>query len=49
MIRKKMYKQIQTFKRQRYTKGKIAATQGMHPKTVAWYYHMDERDFKSFA
>ncbi len=43
-----MYKQIQTFKRQGYSKGKIAATLGMDPKTVAKYYRMDERDFRSY-
>ena len=48
MIRKKMYKQIQTFKRQGYSKGKIAITLGMDPKTVAKYYHMDEKDFRCY-
>ena len=48
MIRKKMYKQIQTFKGQGYTKGKIAGILGMDPKTVAKYYHMDERDFRCY-
>ncbi len=48
MIRKKLYKQIQTFKEQGDTKGKIAATLGMDPKTVAKYYHMEESDFKRY-
>jgi len=48
MIQKKMYKQIQTFKRQGYSKGKIAVTMGMDPKTVAKYYRMDERGFRSY-
>jgi len=48
MIRKKMYKQIQTFKEQGYAKGKIADTLGMDPKTVAKYYDMDERDFRLY-
>ncbi|MFA9409509.1 MAG: hypothetical protein ACERKJ_11855 [Candidatus Dadabacteria bacterium] len=48
MIGKKMYKQIQTFKGQGLTKGKIAVTLGMDPKTVAKYYDMDERDFHRY-
>ena len=48
MIREKMYKQIQTFKRQGYSKKETAAGQGMDPKTVAKYYRMDERDFRSY-
>jgi transposase len=48
MIRKKMYKQIQTFKGQGYSKGEIAGTLGMDPKTVAKYYDMDEKDFKYY-
>jgi hypothetical protein len=43
-----MYKQIQTFKEQGYTKGKIADTLGMDPRTVAKYYDMDERDFRCY-
>jgi len=48
MIREKMYKQIQDFKRQGYSKKEIAAVLAMDPKTVAKYYLMDERDFRSF-
>jgi len=48
MIRKKMYKQIQNFKGQGHSKGEIAVTLGMDPKTVAKYYHMDEKDFKCY-
>jgi len=48
MIRKKMYKQIQTFKGRGYSKGKISAVLGLDPKTVAKYYHMDERDFRYY-
>lgn len=39
-----MFKQIQTFKRQGYSKGEIATVLGMDPKTVAKYCRMDERD-----
>jgi transposase len=48
MIREKMYKQVQTFKRQGRSKRQIAAALGMDPKTVAKYFYMDERDFKSY-
>ncbi len=48
MIREKMYKQVQSFKRQGRSKRQIAACLGMDPKTVAKYFHMDERDFKSY-
>ncbi|GAI39885.1 unnamed protein product, partial [marine sediment metagenome] len=48
MIKEKMYKQIQDFKRQGYSKKEIAAVLGMDPKTVVRYYRMDERDFKSY-
>jgi len=48
MIRKKMYKQIQTFKGQGLTKGKIADTLGRDPKTVSKYYDMDEMDFRLY-
>jgi transposase len=43
-----MYKQVQSFKRQGRSKKQIAASLGMDPKTVAKYYHMDEREFKSY-
>lgn len=48
MIREKMYNQIQDFKRQGYSKKEIAEVLGMDPKTVAKYYRMDERGFRSF-
>ena len=48
MIREKMYKQVQTFKRQGLSKKEIAAAMEMDPKTVAKYYGMDERQYKSY-
>jgi len=48
MIREKMYKQVQAFKRQGHSKKEIAAALGMDPKTVAKYYSMEERDFRSY-
>lgn len=48
MIQEKMYKQIQTYKRQGYCKKDIATILGMDPKTVIKYYCMDERDFKTY-
>jgi transposase len=48
MIREKMYKQVQAFKRQGHSKKAIAAALGMDPKTVAKYYSMEERDFRSY-
>ena len=48
MIREKMYKQVQAFKRQGRSKREIAAALEMDPKTVAKYFHMDERGFRSY-
>lgn len=48
MTKEKMYKQIQVFKRQGYPKKEITGELGMDPKTVAKYYAMGERDFKSY-
>lgn len=48
MIREKMYKQIQTFKRQGHSKKEIAAALRVDSKTVAKYYRMDEQEFKSY-
>jgi transposase len=43
-----MYKQVQSFKRQGHSKKEIAIALGMDPKTVAKYYSMEERDFRSY-
>jgi len=48
MIQEKMYNQIKDFKRKGYSKKEIADVLGMDPKTVAKYYRMDERGFRSF-
>ena len=36
MIRKKMYKKIQSFKRQGYSRNEISAELGIDPKTTAY-------------
>jgi len=43
-----MYRKIQTFKRQGHSKKEIITVLGKDPKTVAKYYRMDERDFRSY-
>jgi len=48
MIREKMYRKIQNFKRQGYSKEEIVTVLGKDPKTVAKYYQMDERGFRSY-
>lgn len=48
MIKAKMYKQIQKLKRQGYLKGEISAKLGLDPRTVAKYFGMSERAFKSY-
>jgi len=48
MKKKKMYKQIQTFKRQGYSRNKIASELDINPRTAAKYYRMDEADFRSY-
>lgn len=48
MIRKKMYRKIQNYKRQGYSKTEIITVLGKDPKTVAKYYCMDEMGFKTY-
>lgn len=48
MITKKMYSQIQAFKRQGQSKKKIATGLNIDPKTVAKYYHMTEKDYRTY-
>ena len=48
MKKEKMYKQIQTFKRQGYSSHEITSRLEIDPKTTAKYYAMDEREFKSY-
>ncbi len=48
MIRKKMYRKIQNYKRQGYSKTEIINVLGKDPKTVAKYYALNEKDFKVY-
>ena len=48
MKKRKMYKQIQTFKRQGYSRNKIAMELEINPRTAAKYYKMDEDDFREY-
>jgi len=48
MKKRKMYKQIQTFKRQGYSRNKIAMELEINPRTAAKYYKMDEDDFRAY-
>ena len=48
MIREKMYRKIQNFKRQGYSRKEIVTVAGKDPKTVAKYYRMDERGFRAY-
>ena len=48
MIREKMYKKIQNYKRQGYSKTEIITVLGKDPKTVAKYYALDEKGFRSY-
>jgi len=48
MIRAKMYKQIQRFKRLGYSKSRISVEMGLNRKTVGKYYSMSEMDFRLY-
>ena len=48
MIRERMYKQIQNFKRQGYSRKEVAEVLGIDLKTAAKYYRMDEGKFRSY-
>lgn len=48
MKKRKMYKQIQTFKRQGYSRNKIAKELEINHRTAAKYYKMDEDDFRAY-
>jgi len=48
MIRERMYKQIQNFKRQGYSQKEVAEVLGIDLKTAAKYYRMDEGQFRSY-
>jgi len=48
MKKRKMYKKIQTFKRQGYSSNKIAEELEINPRTATKYYKMDEEDFREY-
>jgi len=48
MKKRKMYKQIQKFKRQGCSRNKIATELEINPRTAAKYYKMDEEDFRVY-
>ena len=48
MKTRKMYKQIQTLKRQGYSRNKIAIELEINPRTATKYYKMDEDDFRVY-
>jgi len=48
MIRKKMYKKIQRFRRQGYSRNEISAELGIDPKTTAKYFQMEEEEFRAY-
>ncbi|MEA3420586.1 MAG: DDE-type integrase/transposase/recombinase [Acidobacteriota bacterium] len=48
MIRKKMYKKIQSFKSQGYSRNEISAELGIDPKTTAKYFQMEEEEFQAY-
>lgn len=48
MITKKMYRQIQAFKRSGQSKKEIARCLNIDPKTVARYYTMAEKDYRTY-
>jgi len=48
MKKRKMYKKIQTFKRQGYSSHKIAEELEINPRTATKYYKMDEEEFREY-
>ena len=48
MKKRKMYKQIQTFKRQGHSRNKIAMELEINPRTATKYYNMNEDDFREY-
>jgi len=48
MINKAMFKQIQGFRRQGYSKGSIVKALELDPKTVAKYFAMEEEDHRAY-
>jgi len=48
MKKRKMYKKIQTFKRQGYCSNKIATELEINPRTATKYYKMDQKEFITY-
>jgi len=48
MKKRKMYKKIQTFKRQGYSSNKIAEELEINRRTASKYYKMEEEDFREY-
>jgi hypothetical protein len=48
MINKAMFKQVQAFKRQGYSKAAISQALRLDPKTVAKYFAMEEEEYRSY-
>jgi hypothetical protein len=48
MISKAMYRQVQAFRRQGYSKASIVKALGLDPKTVAKYFEMEEEGFRAY-
>lgn len=48
MINKAMFRQVQAFKRQGYSKGAIGRALELDAKTVAKYFAMEEEDFRAY-
>jgi len=48
MIKKAMFKQVQEFRRQGYSKGAIGRTLKINPRTVAKYFAMEEENYRAY-
>src|SRR4030065_878237 len=48
MINKAMFRQVQAFKRQGYSKASIVEALKLDPKTVAKYFSMEEEEYRSY-
>ena len=48
MVIKAMFKQVQAFKRQGYSRGSIVQALELDPKTVAKYFAMGEEDYRAY-
>jgi transposase len=48
MIEKTMFREVQTFKRQGYSKGAIGRALELDPRTVAKYFAMGEEEFRAY-